>query len=158
MNWRRVSREIVKRKLNRKSWIAASCAAVLVIAGAAFFMASGRQNAGNARGSVILTLDGKETAELPRAGAGTEKTVIITLDGQEIGSFPFGEEHVIRIRQETGENTVRMTADSVWMEDADCPGKDCVQMEKMTADNLESRIMGAFIICLPHRLAIEIRQ
>ena len=43
------------------------------------------------------------------------------------------------------------------MEEADCHGQDCVKMEPVTRDNLEMRVMGGFIICLPHRVSVEVR-
>lgn len=44
------------------------------------------------------------------------------------------------------------------MTEADCPNQDCVQMGAVTAENLETRAMGGFIVCLPYRLAVEVRE
>ena len=43
------------------------------------------------------------------------------------------------------------------MESANCEGQDCVHMEPVTRDNLETRVMSGMIICLPHRLSVEVR-
>ena len=84
--------------------------------------------------------------------------VHITLDGVEIADLPFGEAHTVRIEQGNGfENTLLLTGDSVLMESANCEGQDCVHMEKITRDNLETRVMFGMIICLPHRLSVEVR-
>ena len=84
--------------------------------------------------------------------------VILTLDGEEVADLPFGEAHTVRILQENGdENTLLLTGDSVYMESANCDGQDCVHMEKITRDNLETRVMFGMIICLPHRLSVEVR-
>ena len=84
--------------------------------------------------------------------------VHITLDGAEIADLPFGEAHSVRITQDNGfENTLLLTGDSVLMESANCEGQDCVHMEKITRDNLETRVMFGMIICLPHRLSVEVR-
>ena len=84
--------------------------------------------------------------------------VHITLDGAEIADLPFGEAHTVRIEQGNGfENTLLLTGDSVLMESANCEGQDCVHMEKITRDNLETRVMFGMIICLPHRLSVEVR-
>ena len=84
--------------------------------------------------------------------------VHITLDGAEIADLPFGEAHTVRIEQENGfENTLLLTEDCVLMESANCEGQDCVHMEKITRDNLETRVMFGIIICLPHRLSVEVR-
>ncbi len=107
-----------------------------------------------------ILLDGKPLSE---TGLSPEKTddlrVILTLDGQEIANLPFGEAHTVRILQPDGaENTLRITGESVYMESANCEGQDCVHMEKITRDNLETRVMFGMIICLPHRLSAEVRQ
>lgn len=85
--------------------------------------------------------------------------VILTLDGQEIADLPFGEAHRVRVLQGSGdENTLVLTGESVYMESANCEGQDCVHMEKITRENLETRVMFGMIICLPHRLSVEVRQ
>ena len=84
--------------------------------------------------------------------------VHITLDGAEIADLPFGEAHTVRIEQGNGfENTLLLTGDSVLMESANCEGQDCVHMEKITRDNLETRVMYGMIICLPHRVTVEVK-
>ena len=84
--------------------------------------------------------------------------VILTLDGVEIANLPFGEAHTVRVLQENGdENTLLLTGESVRMESANCQGQDCVHMEEITRDNLETRVMFGMIICLPHKLSVEVR-
>ena len=84
--------------------------------------------------------------------------VILTLDGRLIADLPFGEAHTVRILQDNGdENTLLLTGESVRMESANCEGQDCVRMEEVTRDNLETRVMFGMIICLPHRLSVEVR-
>ena len=94
-------------------------------------------------------------------GGETEKApglwVTLAVDGETVLELPFGEAHSVRIEQEgIGENTVILTEEAVFMEEADCPGQDCVLMGPVTRDNLETRVMGGFIICLPHRLSVEV--
>ncbi len=84
--------------------------------------------------------------------------VHLTLDGKEIADLPFGEAHTVQILQDNGfENTLRITEESVRMESANCEGQDCVHMEEVTRDNLETRVMFGMIVCLPHRLSVEVR-
>ena len=60
--------------------------------------------------------------------------------------------------QENGdENSLVLTGDRVYMESANCDGQDCVKMEAVTRENLETRVMFGMIICLPHRLSVEVR-
>ncbi len=106
----------------------------------------------------VLLLDG-QPVQTGSGSAPVENTasVRITLDGSLLLALPFQEAHTLLIRQPDGaENTVRLTGDAVWMESATCQNQDCVQMGKITLDNLELRAMGGFIVCLPHRLTVEV--
>lgn len=84
--------------------------------------------------------------------------VYITLDGAALIDLPFGEAHTVEVLQPgVGENTVTLTGEAVYMSDADCENHDCVNMGEVTRENLELRVMGGFIVCLPHRLSVEVR-
>ena len=91
--------------------------------------------------------------------AGEGLRVYISCDGSPLIDLPFGEAHSVQVLQPDGaENTVAITADAVYMEHADCENQDCVQMGAVTRDNLELRVMGGFIICLPHKISVEVRD
>ena len=84
--------------------------------------------------------------------------VYITLDGAPLIDLPFGEAHTVEVLQPDGaENTVELTGEQVVMKHANCENQDCVQMGAVTRDNLELRVMGGFIICLPHKVSVEVR-
>ncbi len=106
-----------------------------------------------------ILVDGKPfTDPMLSPGRQGDLRVVLTLDGREILNLPFGEAHTVRILQENGdENTLVLTGESVRMESANCEGQDCVRMEEITRDNLETRVMFGMIICLPHRLSVEVR-
>ena len=53
-------------------------------------------------------------------------------------------------------NVVHLTPDGVWMEEANCEGHDCVGEGKVTLENREERVLWNMIICLPHRLSLEL--
>ena len=104
---------------------------------------------------VIVDGDDRPAAEQPEKAAGL--WVTLSVDGTVVAELPFEERHSVVIEQDgVGENTLILTGEAVFMEDADCPGKDCVFMGEVTRENLESRVMGGFIICLPHRLSVEV--
>ena len=138
-------------------WIACGVLVLALAAGGILLLTRG--NGGNVpEGGITLLLDGAEMMNPvlnPEDGDGLR--VIVTVDGNEIANLPFGMEHTLQVIQAGGTNTLRITADSVYMEEADCHGQDCVKMEPVTRDNLEMRVMGGFIICLPHRLSVEVR-
>ena len=135
----------------------ALAAAILLAAAAALCLVLLRPGART--GGAEVFLDGEAfsgPALSPEKGDGLR--VVLTLDGKEIADLPFGEAHTVRILQpDGGENTLALTGDSVYMESANCEGQDCVHMEKITRDNLETRVMFGMIICLPHRLSVEVR-
>ena len=90
---------------------------------------------------------------------GDSLRVYITSDGQPLLDLPFSEPHSVQILQDDGaENTVAITGNAVYMDHADCENQDCVQMGEVTRDNLELRVMGGFIICLPHKISVEVRN
>ena len=105
-----------------------------------------------------ITLDGAPwdgKAVSPEAG---DMRVYVTLDGKALIDLPFGEAHTLTVTQPgVGENTVAITPESVYMLQADCENQDCVQMGAVTRENIEARVMGGFIVCLPHRLSVEVR-
>ena len=138
-------------------WIACGLTALALITGGILLLTRG--NSGKPpEGGIRLLLDGAEITETvtdPEGGDGLR--VIVTADGEEKANLPFGTEHTLQVIRDSGKNTVRMTKDAVYMEEADCRGQDCVKMEPVTRDNLEMRVMGGFIICLPHRVSVEVR-
>ena len=138
-------------------WIACGLTALALIAGGILLLTRGHSTKPH-EGGIRLLLDGAEMTETvrdPEGGDGLR--VIVTVDGNEAANLPFGMEHTLQVIQDSGRNTVRITKDAVYMEEADCHGQDCVKMEPVTRDNLEMRVMGGFIICLPHRVSVEVR-
>ncbi len=133
-------------------------AAVLLFAAAAVLclvlLRPGTKDSG-----VTVRVDGQELASpVLSPEKQDDLRVILTLDGRLIADLPFGEAHAVQVLQENGdENNLLLTGESVRMESANCEGQDCVRMEEVTRDNLETRVMYGMIICLPHRLSVEVR-
>ena len=85
--------------------------------------------------------------------------VYITFGGYPLIDLPFEEPHSVLIHQRNGsENLVRLTGEAVYMERATCDGGDCVNMGEVTRENLEMRVLGGFIICLPNMISVEVRS
>lgn len=53
-------------------------------------------------------------------------------------------------------NILHLTPNGVRMEDANCEGHDCVEEGEVTLENREERVLWNMIICLPHRLSLEL--
>ena len=136
-------------------------AAALLSAAVLLFVPAGRSSGGRAEDAegVLVLLDGETlSGEKSIHPGGEDLRVYITLNGEALLDLPFAEPHTVRIIQpDGGENTVTLTGVSVFMTEANCEGQDCVQMEEITRDNLETRVMFGMIVCLPHRLTVEVR-
>ncbi len=140
--------------MKKKHWIAL---AALIVAAAAVCLIL--LHPGAAPAAYTVRVDGKALAvPVLSPEKSDDLRVYLTLDGREIANLPFDEAHSVQVLQDNGfENNLLITGESVWMESANCEGQDCVHMEEITRDNLETRVMFGMIICLPHRLSVEVR-
>ena len=76
-------------------------------------------------------------------------TVTISIEGEPGGSYPLSENREIPIIQGGFENTIVIRDGTVYMKKANCPGKECVRQGRISQS-------GESIICLPHRIVVEI--
>ncbi len=79
----------------------------------------------------------------PKGGA----SVKISINSDVQGTYPLNENRTINIKTDGGFNTVVIKDGSVFIKDADCPDKYCVKQGKINSGS---------IICLPHRMTVEI--
>lgn len=75
---------------------------------------------------------------------------VITVDGKEYASKPLNEYAVIDISDGSGYNRIVISDGSAYMEEADCPDRICVKTGRI-------RKNGETIVCLPHRVVVEIK-
>ena len=151
----------MKRK---EVWIA--IAAVLLVAGVGLWAVLSGQNSVKEENlevlggkELLVLLDGQEMADKTVSpGKGDGLRVIVKREDELLADLPFGEEHTLEIIQKGGRNKLRITANSVFMEDADCEGQDCVKMTEITRDNHQTRVLRDLIICLPHKLTIQVAE
>ena len=80
-----------------------------------------------------------------RADGFTYAPVPLTTSGEYTFTQPDG-----------GYNILHVTPASIHMDSADCTTQDCVNQGKVTDDTLEFRPLGGQIICLPHKLIVEL--
>lgn len=77
----------------------------------------------------------------------------------QLAVLPFGEAHTVEVLLPEGaHNTVEITENAVYMKEADCENQDCVEMGEVTEENLDWRILGGFIVCLPHGITVEVAK
>lgn len=76
-------------------------------------------------------------------------TVRVTVDGTVMGDYPLNRDNTISIKGVGGENTLVIENGQADMTEADCPDKVCV-------DHAPISDVGESIICLPHKVVVEI--
>ncbi len=77
-------------------------------------------------------------------------SVKVIQDGEIIGTYPLNEENTVIIKYGNDEyNILLINEGKAFMSDADCPDKLCVKQRAISKN-------GESIICLPHKLIIQI--
>lgn len=76
--------------------------------------------------------------------------VVITIDGKKYGSYELDKDKRIDITDnKLGYNQVVIENGRVYVSEADCPDKYCMRHKKISNSNEP-------IVCLPHKLVVEI--
>lgn len=92
---------------------------------------------------------------LPKIGTNVkEKYISVQIDGKEVDRLKWDKKtigHEFRYEGIEGYNIVRVNEDSVEMFEADCPDQICVH-------DVPIKEVGDLIVCLPHRILIEIKE
>ena len=77
--------------------------------------------------------------------------VDIMIDGKSVKTLRLDQDASYEVKQQAGVNTVVVQDGSVTVQDADCPDKICVKHRAINRT-------GETIICLPHKLVVEIKE
>ncbi|MDD3213860.1 MAG: NusG domain II-containing protein [Eubacteriales bacterium] len=81
----------------------------------------------------------------------------ITVPGQTYELVPLTEEREIVLEQEDGSrNVVEVFPGGFRMKESNCINQTCVLEGDVTVDNVGSRVMANEIVCLPHRVVLEL--
>lgn len=78
------------------------------------------------------------------------QTVVISQDNTVLAEKPINVNDIFEISGENGYNRVVIDNGEVYMENADCPDKICVKTGHISK-------AGETIVCLPHKVVIEIK-
>ena len=98
----------------------------------------------------------------PKTGT-AERFVIRYGDGESL-TVPAWETRTIVIRDgqladeatgEGAENVIHIENGEAWMEQANCPHRECVKQGVLNAETVPSRPLGTWIVCAPHQVYIE---
>lgn len=107
-------------------------------------------------GLVVIAAVVLMTLSLLRPAA-VQDEVIIRVNGEVYASVPLNEPQTVTIAQESGAvNVVEITGEGVRMQSSTCDNQRCVHSGMVTLENRETRAEGAFIICLPNRVSVEV--
>ena len=77
------------------------------------------------------------------------QTVRITIDGEIYGEYSLSDHQTIVIDGAYGHNRIIIEGGAAYMDEADCPDKYCMDYNPVSKGN-------ETIICLPHRLVVEV--
>lgn len=76
--------------------------------------------------------------------------VSIQVEGSEITELPIDEDTVYTVSNQYGTNKIMVSSGQVSVDYADCPDRICVEHSSISKK-------GDVIICLPHKLVVEIK-
>ena len=79
----------------------------------------------------------------------TGSMVIIYSDNEVIREIPLDQDIIFTVSNDMGTNTIVVENDLVYVTDADCPDKRCEKQGAISDP-------GEVIICLPHKLIVEV--
>ncbi|MGN1113536.1 MAG: NusG domain II-containing protein [Oscillospiraceae bacterium] len=82
---------------------------------------------------------------------GKGELAVITVGNKKYGEYSLNEDKEIDISTGIGKNTIQIKNGKVTMLDADCPDKYCVRQPSISKT-------GESIVCLPHKVVIEIKS
>ncbi len=78
------------------------------------------------------------------------RRVVVSVDGVVRETYSLDRDLETTIRTDAGYNVLRIREGNVSVTEADCPDRICVK-------HSEIRKAGETILCLPHKLAVEIQ-
>ncbi len=108
-------------------------------------------------GAAILLVASFFIVALAKNRAESPALVKITVGDEEPQIYPL-EENTVIIDRKGCINVIEITEDGVRMVSSNCTNHDCVEQGEVTAENISSRALGRFIICLPHRVTVELAE
>ncbi|MBQ8080478.1 MAG: NusG domain II-containing protein [Clostridia bacterium] len=84
--------------------------------------------------------------------------LVVTVDDRTYQPIALTQEGDYTIRQAAkgAVNVVHVTPESITMASSTCDNQNCVGEGEVTLDNMDSRILGRYIICLPNGVTLEL--
>ena len=101
-------------------------------------------------------LPGMEATEDATTAAEGSLYLLVTAGNTTYAPIRLDAEDTLTLTRGDDTNIIHVTPDSVWMESANCDNQDCVEQGAVTAENRKTRVLGNTIVCLPHRVLLEL--
>ena len=79
------------------------------------------------------------------------KEAVVTVKGEEVYKTSISKDQIYKIQVKNGTNTMQIKDGKVTMKEADCRDQIC-------ADHKAIEKSGETIVCLPHKVVIEIKS
>ena len=98
--------------------------------------------------SVVLLVAGSVATTLLLSGNAPAK-VVVTVAGEKTQEYPLDDNIEVKLETEDGYNILKIEDGKADVISADCYSNDCVHQKKISKN-------GEMIVCLPHKLVIEI--
>jgi len=81
----------------------------------------------------------------------------ISVPGQTYELVPLtGEQEIVLEQADGSRNVVQVVKDGFYMKESNCTNQDCMLQGEVTTQNMDSRALANQIICLPHKVVLEL--
>ncbi|MDR1620467.1 MAG: NusG domain II-containing protein [Clostridiales bacterium] len=96
------------------------------------------------------------TLEPAPAGDLPEEYIIIYVRDIPYKIVPLDDPQIVTIDQGNGMiNEIAVGARDVHMAHATCANQDCVEQGEVTTTNIDARVLGGWIVCLPNGVSVQ---
>ncbi|MFA9422344.1 MAG: NusG domain II-containing protein [Sedimentibacter sp.] len=85
-----------------------------------------------------------------------ENYVVISVNGEIYKTVSLSDPQIVVIENNGHHNEIEITEEGVRMLASNCDNQVCVMQGEATLENIDNRLMGGWIVCLPHQISIEL--
>lgn len=105
---------------------------------------------------LVLALGGLVARSMWDRSDGPEDYVRIYVGSEEYKRVSLSDPQIVVVERDDKYNEVEITDHSVKMKAANCDNQDCIHQGEITLENVDTRILGNWIVCLPNQVSIEL--
>lgn len=85
-----------------------------------------------------------------------EAFLIVSVGNTTYEPLPLTEDAYYGLSHDGCYNIIHVTENSVSMYESNCDNQDCVEQGEVTLENMETRILGNMILCLPNQVSLQL--